>query len=138
MRLPPTFWPRLLLAAALLGPAAPAWAQAPGCGFSWLNRGTVFDLGTLDPTRPGAFGLVTSMLLTGTCAPGTRVEIPDGARRSLRGPGGVQLPYQVRLQQQPLAGNRSVLRLEIDLVNGSYGELPAGDYVDTFTITLLP
>jgi hypothetical protein len=132
---------RSLAAAALLGPglACQAGAQdVPGCRFSWFHRATGIDLGTLDPTRPGAIGLIRSLVLTGACAHGSQAEILGGPARHLRGPGGEQLPYQVRLQQRPLGGKHTALRLELDIAYGSYANLPAGPYVDSFTITLLP
>jgi len=122
-----------------LASASASWAQAvPGCRLSWFNHGIAIDLGTLDPTRPGAVGLTRSLVLAGACAHGSQAEILGGPARQLRGPGGQPLPYQVLLRQQPLGGNRTALRLELNLAYGSYANLPAGDYVDTFTITLLP
>ena len=141
MTTPPRRWLRAFAASALLGPALvfPAVAQnVPGCRFSWFNHGTVIDLGTLDPTRPGSVGMNRSLVLSGACAHGSQAEILGGSARQLRGPGGEQLPYQVVLRQQALGKNQTALRLELDLAYGSYGNLPAGDYVDTFTITLLP
>lgn len=141
-----------LIAAALLGLGAPAYANGNTCMFQ--AKGLAMSFGTLDPSS-GATVTVPVAAATlnankaGDCAPGQAMVISgdngqnfSGSRRMRGGAGTDYIAYTLSLPASigngPGNGSYATFTFNGTVVGSAYEGASAGSYADTVLITVTP
>jgi hypothetical protein len=98
------------------------------------------SLGTLDPSRARTVGTARTLLLLGDCANLAQggIQIVGGSQRAMRSASGAELPYTASLREARGSSSGGQFTLDLEVAGASYADLPAGDYTDFLTLSLLP
>ncbi len=126
------------VASALL--AATALPARAGCQFSSFSTPLAMSLGTLDPSRARTTGTARTLSLLGDCANLAQggVQIIGGGQRVMRSASRAELPYLASLREVQGSSSAGQFTLDLEVAGASYANLPAGDYTDSLTLSLLP
>lgn len=148
MNKPALLWP--LIVTALLGAAAPAWANGNSCNFQ--ARGLSLSFGTLDPasgasvTRTVAQATLNAKK-AGDCAPGQNMVISGGNGQNYSGSrrmtnGSDFIAYDLTLptasMDGPGNGNYVAFTFNGTVAGSAYADASAGSYSDTVVISVSP